>query len=38
MDARERADDPAIHPLERSASFRWMRGSSPRMTWPDRRF
>jgi len=27
MDARERADDPAIHPLERSASFRWMRGS-----------
>jgi len=31
-DARERAYNPAIHPLERSASFRWMRWSSPRMT------
>src|SRR4029077_916162 len=31
-DARERADDPAIHRFERSLSFRWMPGSSPGMT------
>jgi hypothetical protein len=27
--------DPAIHLLEETHLFRWMRGSSPRMTIPN---